>query len=94
MPIPTPSAVSNLLNDHNVTSVKTDIVKHMSKPSIQLSLIYEIECNYPKGCSFLFEGYNGTNDAKRLTSDIIRNASVNGTSLTVLTNELCKNNNK
>ena len=94
MPIPTPSAVKNLLDNPAASSVQTDIVKHMSKPTIQLSLIYENECKYPKGCSFLFGGYNGTEDAKRLTSDIIKNASVYGTSLTILTNDLCKNKNK
>ena len=85
MPIPTPSVVSNLLNHNTASSIQSDIVKHISKPSLQLSLIYENKCKYPKGCSFLFEGYNGTKDAKRLTSDIIRHASVYGTSLCILT---------
>ena len=87
MHISTPSLIKGIVNPNGTSLHESDIVKHISKPTLHLCLIYENVCKYPKGCSLYFKGYNGTKDAKILTSDIIRLASVCGTSLCVLTNQ-------
>ena len=94
MPISTPSSVKSIVDPDTTSINETDIVKYITKPSLQLSLVFENICGYPKDCSFLFEGYSGAKDGKRLTNDIIRLASVRGTNLCVLTSESYINRNK
>ena len=66
-------------------------------PSAVNELIMKILLNYPKGCSFCFEGYNGAQDHERVKSYLIDYAlETDGTQLTVaihdkfFTNQNCK----
>ena len=67
-----------------VASSSTDIIPFLTKPSAVTELIMKDVLNYPKGCSFYFEGYNGVEDFERLKDYLIDCASkTDGTQLTV-----------
>ena len=92
--IPTPPQLklgnSELSNDIKknenceIAMQSTDIIPFLTKPSAVNKLIMEADLNYPKGCSFCFEGYNGVNDYERLKDFLIDSAcNTDGTQLTV-----------
>ena len=54
---------------------KTDIVPFMEKPDEEKKCMYK-SCDYPDGCSFRFDGYNGKSDCDKLRKYIIQQAKV------------------
>ena len=67
-----------------VASLSTDIIPFLTKPSAVNGLIMKNMLNYPNGCSFCFEVYNGAQDYERLKNHLIDCASTtDGTQLTV-----------
>ena len=71
-------------NSLHVSSESSDIIPFITKPSTVNQLIMETDLNYPKGCSFCFEGYKGVDDYEKLKNHLIDCASrTDGTQLTV-----------
>ena len=94
MNIPTPPQLKlenrELSNDtkknniYEIVMQSTDIILFLTNPSSVNKLIMETELNYPKGCSFCFEGYKGVEDYDRLKDFLIDSAcNTDGTQLTV-----------
>ena len=67
-----------------VSTTSTDIIPLLTKPSPVKQLLMTDELKYPKGCSFCFEGYKGTDDYEKLKNHIIDCAARNdGTQLKI-----------
>ena len=81
------SELSNVIkksDNSEITTLSTDIIPFLTKPSAVNKLIMETDLKYPKGCSFCFEGYNGVEDYDRLKEFLIDSAcNTDGTQLTV-----------
>ena len=54
---------------------------------MEYRIMYEKCLQYPKDCTFYFEGYDGVHNADKLKKDLINTASKNGTFLKVNVND-------
>ena len=81
--IPRQYETNDITLDNNDDNNQIDIVPYTVKPSIESRTIYEKCLNYPKDCTFYFQGYDGVDNAHKLKTDIINAASNNGTFLKV-----------
>ena len=76
-------ATLNSNDDNN----QIDIIPYTVKPSIESRTIYEKCLNYPKDCTFYFQGYDGIHYVDKLKKDIINATSKDGTFLKVDIND-------
>ena len=65
--------------DKNNNSNEIDVVPYTVKPSMESRIMYEKCLQYPKDCTFYFEGYDGVHNTDKLKKDLINAASKNGT---------------
>jgi len=74
-----PSSTVNLSLNLNLGRTNIDIVPYTVKSSIQFRTIHEKSLNYPKDCTFYFNGYDSVDNADKLNIDIITTAANSGT---------------
>ena len=87
MDIPVPQYIKELLPVNAIHGNAIDIIPFTIKPSLMLSTLLKHQYNYPKNCTFCFEGYEGVERGDDLKKDIINAAALHGTVLTVDIND-------